>query len=228
MATAIHARLHDQVPVHLQIVANAVTVHVILVRLPIVQPVVLMVIAIRAHLQDHLQIVANAVTVQGIHAQARIVHHVLTETAIPVHQVIVQPVVRTEIVTRVHRHAQVQIVAIAVTVHAIHVQVLVRLRIAESAVTVRAIHAQVQIVQLVVHTETAIHDQVLIVEIVVHLLIVHVAKTHTVAIAHAQAMIATPVRLRVTANAVAVQIVPEVASPMIAKNVHAVALAKSA
>jgi hypothetical protein len=49
-----------------------------------------------------------------------------------------------------------------------------------------------------------------------------------VAIAHAQAMIAMLVRLRVTANAVAVQIVPEVVSPMIAKNVHAVALAKSA
>jgi hypothetical protein len=52
--------------------------------------------------------------------------------------------------------------------------------------------------------------------------------THTVAIAHAQAMIAMPVRLRVTANAEAVQIVPEVVSPMSAKNVHAVALAKSA
>jgi hypothetical protein len=52
--------------------------------------------------------------------------------------------------------------------------------------------------------------------------------THTVAIVHAQAMIATHVRLRVTANAVADQIVPAVASPMIAKSVHAVALAKSA
>jgi hypothetical protein len=49
-----------------------------------------------------------------------------------------------------------------------------------------------------------------------------------VAIAHAQAMIAMPVRLRVTANAVADQIVPAVVSLMIAKNVHAVALAKSA
>jgi hypothetical protein len=34
--------------------------------------------------------------------------------------------------------------------------------------------------------------------------------------------------VHVTANAVGVQIVPEVVSPMIAKNVHAVALAKSA
>jgi hypothetical protein len=49
-----------------------------------------------------------------------------------------------------------------------------------------------------------------------------------VAIAHARAMIAMPVRLRVTANAVADQIVPEVVSPMIAKSVHAAALAKSA
>jgi hypothetical protein len=52
--------------------------------------------------------------------------------------------------------------------------------------------------------------------------------THTVAIVHAQAMTATPVHLRAIANAVVVPIVPEVVSPMIAKNVHAVALAKSA
>jgi hypothetical protein len=84
-------------------------------------------------------------------------------------------------------------------------------------------HDQVQIAQRVVHTETAIH-----VHHHVQVLIVHAEKTHTVAIAHAQAMIATPVRLRVTANAVADQIGPEVVSPMIAKNVHAVALAKSA
>jgi hypothetical protein len=104
------------------------------------------------------------------------------------------------------------------------------------------------IVQPVVHTEAVIH---------VHLQIAHVVArrvdrqidamtvildraihdplqtnpaevTHTVAIAHVQAMIAMPVRLRVTANAVADQIVPEVVSPMIAKSVHAVALAKSA
>jgi hypothetical protein len=61
----------------------------------------------------------------------------------------------------------------------------------------------------------------------VHLPIVHAEKTLTVAIAHVLAMIAIHVRLRVTANAVADQIVPEVASQMIAKNA-AVALAKSA
>jgi hypothetical protein len=103
-------------------------------------------------------------------------------------QVIVQPVVRTEIAI----HDQVRIVEIV---------------------------AQVLIVQPVVHMEAAIH---------VHLLIVHVAKTHTVAIGHARAMTATRVRLHVTANVVADQIVPEVVSPMIAKSVHAVVLAKSA
>jgi hypothetical protein len=55
-----------------------------------------------------------------------------------------------------------------------------------------------------------------------------------VAIVHALAMIAMLVHhamivaVRVTANAEVVQIVPEVVSPMSAKNVHAVALAKSA
>jgi hypothetical protein len=78
---------------------------------------------------------------------------------------------------------------------------------------------QALIAQPVVPTVIVTHVQVLIVP---------VAKIHTVAIAHARAMIATHVRLRVTANAVADQIVPEVVSPMIAKSVHAAALAKSA
>jgi hypothetical protein len=111
------------------------------------------------------------------------------------------------IVIRVHHHVQVQIVQPVVPmVIAIPVQAPVHLPI-------------VVIDQPVVHTQTATR---------VHLPIVHVAKTHTVAIAHARAMTATHVRLRATANAVAVQIVPEVVFPMIAKNVHAVALAKSA
>jgi hypothetical protein len=176
----------------------------------------------------HLQIVlivrpVHMVTVQSV-------------AMIVVHRVIVQPVVHTEIAT--------------------HVRALVRLLIEESAVTVRAIHAQVLIahpvhtvidqivvmiavhrviVQLVAHTVTEIHVQVPI---------VHVAKIHTVAIVHAQAMIDVPqvaptvlvmsdhhvmiAAVRVTVNAVVVQIVPEVVSPMIAKSVHAVALAKSA
>jgi len=83
-------------------------------------------------------------------------------------------------------------------------------------------HVRHQIVQLVVPMLIVIPDQVQIVQIV------PVAKTHTVAIVHAQAMTATRVHLRVTANAAVVPIVPEVASQMTAKNVHAVALAKSA
>jgi hypothetical protein len=116
-----------------------------------------------------------------------------------------------------------------VQVHVRHqIVLIVRHVLMATAQNVVMIVAQVPIDQLVVHTETAIHDQVLIVEIVAHLPIVHAEKIHMVAIVHAQAMTATPVHLRDTANAVAVQIVPEVVSPMIAKSVHAVALAKSA
>jgi len=105
-------------------------------------------------------------------------------------------------------------------------------------------HDQVPIEQQVVRTAIEIpvrhHDQVpieqqvvpMVTEIPVHrrvqAQIVHVAKTHTVAIAHALVMTVTHARHRVTANAVDVQIVPAVVSPMIAKNVHEVALAKSA
>jgi predicted CoA-binding protein len=100
--------------------------------------------------------------------------------------------------------------------------------------------AQVLIDQQVVHTVIVIqdhhHDQALIDQRVVHTVteihvqvpIVHVVKIRTVAIAHAQAMTATRAHLRVIANAVADQIVPAVDSPMIAKSVHAAALAKSA
>jgi hypothetical protein len=169
-----------------------------------------MVTAIHDQAQDHLLIAANVVTVHAIHDQV----------------LIVQRVVPTEIVT--HVQVPVQIEENAVTVHAIHDQVLIV-----------EIVVQVPIAQPVVHTATAIHDQVPVhLQIVgsaatVHathaqLQIAHVAKIHTVAIVHALAMTVTPVRLRVTANAVADQIVPEVASPMIAKNVHAAALAKSA
>jgi hypothetical protein len=115
---------------------------------------------------------------------------------------------------------QAQIVANAVTVHAIRVHFpIVRHvhTVIDQSVAMIVVHRV--IVQQVVHTEIAIH---------VPVLIVRVAKTHTVVIAHAQAMIAMPVRLRVTANAEAVQIGPEVVSPMIAKSVHVVALAKSA
>jgi hypothetical protein len=136
----------------------------------------------------------------------RPVHTVIDQSVvmIVVHLVTVQPAVRTVTEIRVHRHVQVLIAQRVVhTETEIHVQVPDRHPIA----------------QQVAHTETETHVQVPI---------VHAEKTHTVVIAHAQAMIATPVRLRVTANAVVVQIVPEVVSPMIAKSVHAVALAKSA
>jgi hypothetical protein len=166
--------------------------------------------------------------------------------------VIAQQVAPTVIVTPVRHRVQVQIVASAVTVRAIHVQVLVRLRIAESAVTVQEIHDHLQIVPIVRHVAqrvdrqidaialrhvaTQIVQPVVPMETVTHVQvpIVHAEATRTVAIVHALAMIAMPVHhamivaVRVTANAVADQIVPEVASPMIAKSVHAVALAKSA
>jgi hypothetical protein len=163
---------------------------------------------------------------------------------IVVHLVTVQQVVHTEIAT----HAHLPIVANAAMVHATPAQVqIVRHVRMVIAIHVRH-HGHLQIVQQAVHTETEIHVhhhvQVQIVEIVAQVPIVHAETTHSVAIAQRQAMIAVPqVALtvhetivhhamtavaHVTANAVVVQIVPEVASPMIAKNVHAAALAKSA
>jgi hypothetical protein len=173
---------------------------------------------------------------------------------IVVHRVIVQPVVHTEIAIHVHHHVHLPIVRHVHTVIDQNVAMIVVHRVIVQPVvhTVTEIHVhlrdQVPIDQPVAHTETATR---------VHLPIVHVVArrvdlqidamtvimgraihdlrqinpaeaTHTVAIARALAMIAMPAHLRVTANAVADQIVPEVASPMIAKSVHAVALAKSA
>jgi hypothetical protein len=152
---------------------------------------------------------------------------------IVVHRMIVQPVVPTEIATHVHLHAQARIV------HPVHTvtdrndaMIVVRRMIVQPVVhTEIAIHEQVPvlhlIVQLVVHTVTEIHvrhrahlpivaNAVTVHVTLVQVLIARVAKT------------AMPVRLRVTANAEAVQIGPEVVSPMIAKSVHVVALAKSA
>jgi len=168
----------------------------IVVHQVIVQQVARMAIAIHVQVLVRLQIAANVVTVRATRAQVQIVEivvrlpidqrvvHTVTEIHARLHgQVpIVQQVVHTVIVTPVRHRVQAQIVASAVTVHAIHA----------------------------------------------HLPIVHAEKTHTVAIAHALAMTATHVRLRVTANAAVDQIVPEVVFPMIAKNVHAAELAKSA
>jgi hypothetical protein len=188
------------------------SVVMIVVHQVIVQQVAPMAIAIHVQVLVRLPIAANVVTVRATRAQVQTVANV-------VHQVIVQPVVHTGIV--------------------IHVQVLVRLPIAESAVTVQEIHDQVLIVQQVAHMVTATH-----VRRHDHHQIVHVETTHLVAIVQRQAMIdvpqvaltvhatidhhATIAVAHVTANAAVDQIVPEVVFPMIAKSVHAVALAKSA
>jgi hypothetical protein len=131
---------------------------------------------------------------------------------------------------------------------AIHVQVLVRLQIAANAVTDHATHVRHQIVQIVHPVHTVIDQSVAMIVVQVQIVqqaahteiathvqvpIVHAEKILMVAIAHAQVMIAMRVHhamivaVRVTANAVAVQIVLVVVSQMIAKSVHAVALAKS-
>jgi hypothetical protein len=255
---------------------------VIPVRLPIVHHV-LTETAIPVH-QVIVQRVVHTVTVQSVATivvQVPIVHPVHTVidqnvVMIVALQVIVQPVVRTEIVTRVHRHVQVPIVANAVTVQEIHdhlqivpivrhvlmvidqnaVMIVVQVPIDQQVVRmVIAIPVQVPVHlpivvtdQQVVHTETETHAHLPIVHVVARRVdrqidamtvildrAIHDPRqinpaeaTHTVVIAHAQVMIAMPVRLRVTANAVADQIVPAVVSPMIAKSVHAVALAKSA
>jgi hypothetical protein len=163
---------------------------------------------IHVQVPDRHQIVASAVTVRAIPVQV-LVRLLIVANAVTVHVTRVQvpidqQVARTVIAIPVRRHVQVLIVQ-------------------QVAHTETATRAHLQIVQPVVHTVTATH-----VRRHVQVPIVHVAKILMVAIARAQAMIAMPVRLRVTANAVAVQIVPEVVFPMIAKSVHAVALAKSA
>jgi hypothetical protein len=159
---------------------------------------------------------------------------------IVVQLVIAQPVVPTEIVTHVQVHVHLQIAGSAVTVHVIHDQVpIVRHVHTEIAQSVVTIVVQVPIVQRVVHTVTAI-----LVRAHVQLQIVHAEIIHSVAIVQRQAMIVVPqvaptvhemidhhamiAAVHVTANAAVVQIVPEVVLRMIAKNVHAVALAKSA
>jgi hypothetical protein len=195
----LHVVIHRvQVRAQIPIAANAVTVHATRDQVQIVQQVVHTAIAILARL----------------HVQVQIVHPVLTVTdqsvvMIVVHQVIAQQVVR-------------MVIAIPVQVP-VHLPIVVIVQLVVHTETATRVHLQIVvrrvIDQPVAHTET---------EIPVQVPIVHAEKTHTVAIVHAQAMIAMPVRRRVTANAVAVQIVPEVVSPMIAKNVHAVALAKSA
>jgi hypothetical protein len=215
-ATHVHHRVQaliDQPVVHTETETH--------VQALIVQQVVHM--ATATHVQVHVR-----------HQIVPIVRHVLMVTdqsvvMIVVRRVIDQPVAHTETEIPVRHRVHRLIGENVVTAHVIHdhlqIVPIVRHVLMAIAQNVVMIVVRQVIAQLVVHTETEIHDRH---QTVVQVPIVHVAKIHMVAIAHAQAMIAMPVRLRVTANAEAVQIVPEVVSPMIAKSVHAVALAKSA
>jgi hypothetical protein len=191
---------HVQVPIDQQVVHMETATRVLHhVQVQIVRHV-LLVIAIHVQVPVHLPIAASAVMAHAIHDQVRIV----------------QQVARMAIEIPVHLRVQVPIVQRVVpTVTAILVQAHAHLPIVH--VVARRVDRQIDAMTVIL--DRAIHDP---------RQINPAEATHTVAIAHAQAMIATPVRLRVTANAVVVQIAPEVASPMIAKNVHAVALAKSA
>jgi hypothetical protein len=240
----LHVHTVIEIPVHLpvrhQIAANAATVH-----------------ATHDQVRVRLPIAANAVTVQEIHDHHQIVPivhpvHMVTDQNVVtiVDQVlIVQQVVHTVIAIPDLRHVQVpdlrQIEENAVTVHATRAHQVTAQLVAHTEI---ATHAHQVTAQLVAHTEIATHAHLPIVHVVARRVdrqidamtvildrAIHDPRqinpaeaTHTVAIAHAQAMTATRVRLRVTANAVVVQIVPEVVSPMIAKSVHAAALAKSA
>jgi hypothetical protein len=250
----VQAHDHRQIvpivhPVHTEIVLNVVT---IVVHLVTVQRVVPTEIVTRVQVPVRHLIAANAVTVRATRAQVPTVHHVHTVTdrnvAMIVDQaLIVQQVVHMETATRAHHHDHLLIAANVVTAHATRVH----LQIVANAVTVQEIHdhhqivpivhrahtvtdqnvvtivVQVLIAQLVAHTEIVTHVQAH-----VHLQIVHVEITHLVVIVQRQAMTdvhhAMIAAVHVTANAAVVQIVPEVALPMIAKSVHAVALAKSA
>jgi len=218
----LHAAIHRvQVRVHHQIAGSVVTVQEIHVR----------------H-HDQVLIVANAVTVQEIHDHLQIVpivHLVLTVTdqsvvMIVVHQVIAQQVVR--MVIAIHAQVPVHLPIVVTDQQVVHtvteipVRHRVHLLIGENVVTAHVIHDHLQIVPIVRHVLMVIDQNAVM--IVVQVPIAHAEEIHTVAIARAQAMIAMPVHLRVTAIAVAVQIVPEVVFPMIAKSVYAVALAKSA
>jgi hypothetical protein len=241
--------IHVQVQiVHPVLTVTDQSVVMIVVHQVIAQQVVRMVIAIHAQVLTDQQVVHTVTEIPVRHR----VHLLIGENVVTAHVIHdhlqIVPIVR-HVLMVIDQNAVMIVVHRVIVRHvlmatAIHVRVLVRLRIAESAVTVQEIHDHLQIVPIVhpvltvtvthvrhrAHlpivasavTVRAIHAQVL-----VRHPIVHAEKIHTVAIAHAQAMIAMPVHLRVTANAVADQIGPEVVSPMIAKNAHAGALAKS-
>ena len=201
--------IHDQVRARLPIVANAVTGHVIPDQVQIAQRVVPTEIVIQDQVHDHLLIAANVVTVHAIHDQVQIVEIVVQ---VPIVQRDVRPVT----VIPVHHRDQVRIVQQVVhMVTAIHVRAHVQLQIVH--VVARRVDRQIDAMIVIMERETHEHQQTNPAEVI-----------HTLAIVHAQAMTATHVRLHVTANAVVVQIVPAAVFPMIEKNVHAVALVKSA
>ena len=163
--------------------------------------------------------------VQVLHAQVLHVHPV--RIAMAHLQVVAPQVVVTHPIAAhtqvVARRVDRQIDAMVLVIHHVeilHVQVHVHLPIVANAVTVHAIHdqvliveivVQVPIVQQVVHTVTETH---------VHHPIVHVARILMAAIVQKLAMIAVIDHLRALANAVVVQIAPEAGLLMIAKNVH--------
>jgi hypothetical protein len=189
--------------------------HVQVQIVPIVHPVHTE-IETHVHLHDQVLIGENVVTAHVIHDHLQIVP-IVRHVLMVIDQNAVMIVVQVPIDQQVVR----MVIAIPVQVP-VHLPIVVIVQLVVHTETATRVHLQIVvrrvIDQPVAHTETAIH---------VHLPIVHVAKTRTVAIVHALAMIAMPVHLRVTANAVAVQIVPAAVSRMIAKNVHAAALAKS-
>ena len=233
----LHAVTH-RVQVHVLhlIVAIAVTVRATRVQVQIVQQAVHMVTATHVRRPVHLQIVPIA-----HHAHTVIVIRALHQAV--VHRVIVQQVVHTETATHDQVHVQVLIAANVVTVHVIHVQlqivpIVVQVLIVQPVVhMVTAIHAQAHAQLQIVHEETthsvaigrkqAMTDVARRVDRQIDAMALRLVVTQIVltGLLDHHAMIAA---VRVTANAVVVPIVPEVASPMIAKNVHAVALAKSA
>jgi hypothetical protein len=196
----------------------------------IAQPVVHMENATHVQVPVLRQIEENAVTVHAIHVQVLIVpivHHVLTVivqnvVTIVALQVIAQQVVHMGTEIPVHHHVQVPIVLRVIMVTD---QSVAMIDAHQVIVHVVARRVDRQIDAMTVILDRAIHDP---------RQINPAEATPTVAIAHVQVMIVMLVHramiaaVHATANAVADQIVPEVALPMIAKNVHAVALAKSA
>jgi hypothetical protein len=218
--------IHDQVQI-VQPVAH--TVIVIRDQVQIVQPVAHTVIVIR----DQVPIVRHVRMAIEIPAHLQIVpivHHVrmaiVIRAQVHVKVLIVQPVAHTE--TAIHAHLHVQLQTDHVVARRVDRQI--------DAMTVildRAIHDPRQINPAeATHTVAIVQRQAMIVvarrvDLQIDAMALRLVVTQIV-LTGLLVLHATIAAVHVTANAVVVPIVPEVASPMIAKNVHAVALAKSA